>query len=224
MLQVIKWSYAIKVLPNLLRGTVITIKLALLGVIAGIIIGTIVGLIRVNRTKILYQLATVYVEVIRGTPMLVQLVLFFYGLPQIIGYRMEPFTAAFITFGLNSGAYTSEIVRGGIQSIDRGQMEAARSLGMSYFQAMWYIVLPQAFRRILPPLGNEFIILLKDTALASTVTLQEMMRVGQIQMARTGQPFPVYVMAALIYLVMTLPLSQGVRWLERRMGAGDQGL
>jgi His/Glu/Gln/Arg/opine family amino acid ABC transporter permease subunit len=221
---VIHWSYGIKVLPNLLRATVTTVELALLGVVAGIIIGTIIGLIRVNKTKVLYHLATIYVEVIRGTPMLVQLVLIFYGLPQIIGYRMEPFTAAFITFGLNSGAYTSEIVRGGVQSIDRGQMEAARSLGMSYFQAMWFIILPQAFRRILPPLGNEFIILLKDTALAATVTMQELMRTGQIQVARTGQPFPIYLMVALIYLAMTLPLSLVVRRLERRMGAGDKGL
>lgn len=222
--MVVDWSYAIKVLPNLLRVTTTTVKLALLGVAAGIVIGTIVGLIRVNRTKVFYQLATIYVEVIRGTPMLVQLVLIFYGLPQIIGYRLEPFTAAFLAFGLNSGAYTSEIVRGGVQSIDRGQMEAARSLGMSYFQAMWYIILPQAFRRILPPLGNEFIILLKDTALASTVTMQELMRTGQIQVARTGQPFPIYIMVALIYLAMTLPLSLVVRHLERRMGAGDKGL
>lgn len=220
----IDWSYAIKVLPNLLRATTITVELALLGVLAGIVIGTVVGLIRVNKPIILYQLATIYVEVIRGTPMLVQLVLIFYGLPQIIGYRLEPFTAAFLTFGINSGAYTSEIVRGGVQSIDRGQMEAARSLGMSYFQAMWYIILPQAFRRILPPLGNEFIILLKDTALAATVTLQELMRTGQIQVARTGQPFPIYITVALIYLAMTLPLSLVVRHLERRMGAGDKGL
>ncbi len=156
--------------------------------------------------------------------MLVQLVLIFYGLPQIIGFRLEPFTAAFLTFGINSGAYTSEIVRGGVQSIDRGQMEAARSLGMTYLQAMWYIILPQAFRRILPPLGNEFIILLKDTALASTVTMQELMRTGQIHVARTGQPFPIYIMVALIYLAMTLPLSLVVRNLERRMGAGDKGI
>jgi His/Glu/Gln/Arg/opine family amino acid ABC transporter permease subunit len=221
---VVDWSYAIKVLPNLLRVTTTTVKLALLGVGAGTIIGTIVGLIRVNKTKILYPLATLYVEVIRGTPMLVQLVLIFYGLPQIIGFRLEPFTAAFLTFGINSGAYTSEIVRGGVQSIDRGQMEAARSLGMTYLQAMWYIILPQAFRRILPPLGNEFIILLKDTALASTVTMQELMRTGQIHVARTGQPFPIYIMVALIYLAMTLPLSLVVRNLERRMGAGDKGI
>ena len=222
--MVVDWSYAIKVLPNLLRVTTTTVKLALLGVGAGTIIGTIVGLIRVNKTKILYHLATLYVEVIRGTPMLVQLVLIFYGLPQIIGFRLEPFTAAFLTFGINSGAYTSEIVRGGVQSIDRGQMEAARSLGMTYLQAMWYIILPQAFRRILPPLGNEFIILLKDTALASTVTMQELMRTGQIHVARTGQPFPIYIMVALIYLAMTLPLSLVVRNLERRMGAGDKGI
>lgn len=220
----VDWSYAIKVLPNLLRVTTTTIQLALLGVGAGTIIGTIVGLIRVNKTKILYPLATLYVEVIRGTPMLVQLVLIFYGLPQIIGFRLEPFTAAFLTFGINSGAYTSEIVRGGVQSIDRGQMEAARSLGMTYLQAMWYIILPQAFRRILPPLGNEFIILLKDTALASTVTMQELMRTGQIHVARTGQPFPIYIMVALIYLAMTLPLSLVVRNLERRMGAGDKSI
>ena len=222
--MVVDWSYAIKVLPNLLRVTTTTVKLALLGVGAGTIIGTIVGLIRVNKTEILYPLATLYVEVIRGTPMLVQLVLIFYGLPQIIGFRLEPFTAAFLTFGINSGAYTSEIVRGGVQSIDRGQMEAARSLGMTYLQAMWYIILPQAFRRILPPLGNEFIILLKDTALASTVTMQELMRTGQIHVARTGQPFPIYIMVALIYLAMTLPLSLVVRNLERRMGAGDKGI
>ena len=219
VLQVIKWSYAIKVLPNLLRGTVITIKLALLGVIAGIIIGTIVGLIRVNRTKILYQLATVYVEVIRGTPMLVQLVLFFYGLPQIIGYRMEPLRRLLLPLVSTVGLYFGDCPG---DSIHRpGQMEAARPWVCLTFRPCGILFCPS----LSPHLAAWAMSLypFEGYGLASTVTLQEMMRWARFRWPAPGSP-SVYVMAALIYLVMTLPLSQGVRWLERRMGAGDQGL
>jgi polar amino acid transport system permease protein len=123
--------------------------------------------------------------------------------------------------GINSGAYVTEIFRGGIQSIERGQMEAARSLGLSYLQAMRYIILPQAFKRILPPLGNEFIAMLKDSSLASTIAIAELMRVGREITSRTFRSFEVLAVVALMYLAITLPLSLIVRYTERRMSVSD---
>ena len=197
-----------------------TIELTIISVGIGVVIGIFGGIARVSRNPILLIPSTIYVEVIRGTPLLAQLFLVYFGLPSL-GINLPPFTAAVIAMGINSGAYVTEIFRGGIQSIERGQMEAARSLGLSYLQAMRYIILPQAFKRILPPLGNEFIAMLKDSSLASTIAIAELMRVGREITSRTFRSFEVLAVVALLYLAITLPLSLLVRYTERRMSISD---
>ena len=197
-----------------------TIELTIISVGIGVVIGIFGGVARVSRNPILLIPSTIYVEVIRGTPLLAQLFLVYFGLPSL-GINLPPFTAAVIAMGINSGAYVTEIFRGGIQSIERGQMEAARSLGLSYLQAMRYIILPQAFKRILPPLGNEFIAMLKDSSLASTIAIAELMRVGREITSRTFRSFEVLAVVALLYLAITLPLSLLVRYTERRMSISD---
>ncbi len=197
-----------------------TVQLTIISVGIGVIIGIFGGIARVSKNPILLIPSTIYVEVIRGTPLLAQLFIVYFGLPSL-GINLPPFTAAVIAMGINSGAYVTEIFRGGIQSIERGQMEAARSLGLSYLQAMRYIILPQAFRRILPPLGNEFIAMLKDSSLASTIAIAELMRVGREITSRTFRSFEVLAIVALMYLAITLPLSLIVRYTERRMSVSD---
>jgi len=152
---------------------------------------------------------------------LVQLFLVYFGLPSLIGKPVPPLTAAIVAMGINSGAYVAEIVRAGIQSIDKGQMEAAQSLGLTYAQAMRYVVFPQAFRRIIPPLGNEFIALLKDSSLVSVIALEDLLRKGQVVITRTFRPFEVYMVVALIYLIMTLAISRLVAWSEKRLKVVD---
>lgn len=216
------WSVVPPILPLLFIGVRITVTITLLSVLTGLVIGTFVGMARLAKSPLLYWPATVYVEFIRGTPLLVQLVLVYYALPQAIGVNLPPMLAGWLAFSINSGAYVSEIVRAGIQSIDRGQTEAARSLGMTYAQAMRYIILPQAFRNIMPALGNEFITLLKDSALMSTIAVPELMRYGQMMVGRKAEPFPIYITVGAIYLALTLPLSLIVRRMERRLGKGDR--
>jgi len=151
------------IMPALLAGAKMTIELAVISVAIGFVIGSLVGIARVSQNRALRVIAGIYVDFIRGTPLLVQLFLVYFGLPTLIGRPVPPFIAAISAMGINSGAYVAEIVRAGIQSIDRGQTEAARSLGLTSSQTMQYIIFPQAFRRIIPPLGNEFIAMLKDS-------------------------------------------------------------
>ena len=166
-------------LPILLLGAGVTIEITAVSVAIGFFIGLFVGIARISQMKILRILATIYADCIRGTPLLVQIFLIFFALPIVTGHRVEPFAAAVIACGINSGAYVSEIFRAGIQSIDIGQTEAGRSLGLTWWQTMYYVILPQAVRNILPPLGNEFIAMLKDSSLDSVIGFEELTRRGQ---------------------------------------------
>lgn len=210
-------------MPLLLSGAAMTIELTTIAVAVGLVIGTFVGMARVSSFRPVKVLAAIYVDFIRGTPLLVQIFIVYFGIPQLIGSPMPPFVAAIIALGVNSGAYVAEIVRAGIQSIDKGQMEAARSLGMTYAQSMAYIIMPQAMRRIIPPLGNEFIAMLKDSSLVSVIAMEELFRKGQIIYTRTYRPFEIYMAVALLYLIMTLTVSRFVQFTERRLKVGDQG-
>ncbi|HBT47085.1 MAG TPA: nickel transporter [Peptococcaceae bacterium] len=213
--------------PYLLGGALETIKLAFLAVLVGCVLGLVVGLGRLSGQRVIRALAAFYVDFLRGTPLLVQVFIVYFGFPQILEQlgspvtRIPPFWAALIAFSLNSGAYVAEIFRAGIQSIHRGQMEAARSLGMTYGQAMRYVILPQAFRRVIPPLGNEFIALLKDTSLLSVIGITELTRRGQIIIASTFRPFEIWFTVALIYLALTFSISRLVNFLERRLDVAD---
>ncbi len=210
------------IMPALLAGAKMTIELAVISVAIGFVIGSLVGIARVSQNRALRVIAGIYVDFIRGTPLLVQLFLVYFGLPTLIGRPVPPFIAAISAMGINSGAYVAEIVRAGIQSIDRGQTEAARSLGLTSSQTMQYIIFPQAFRRIIPPLGNEFIAMLKDSSLVSVIALEDLLRKGQVVITRTFRPFEVYTVVALIYLVMTFVISKLVSWSERKLKAVGQ--
>lgn len=207
-------------LPLLLKGAAVTVEITALSVGLGLIIGVIVGIARLSNNRIIRTLAGIYVDFIRGTPLLVQIFLVYFALPQLIGMRIDPFIAAVAACSINSGAYVAEIFRGGIQSIDPGQGEAARALGLNWFQSMRFVIMPQAFKRILPPLGNEFITMLKDSSLVSVIGFEELTRTGQLIISRTYAAFEIWIAVAIIYLVMTIAISRLVAYLEKRFNKG----
>lgn len=230
----------VRTLPLLLTGAAITLGITVVSVTNGCILGLFAGLARLSGRRFLRFFATCYVDFFRGTPLLVQILLVYFGIPYLIDFLQEYLAArygtpkffastdiprlwaAIIACSLNSGAYVAEIFRAGVQSIERGQMEAARSLGMTYAQAMRYVILPQAFRRIIPPLGNEFIAMLKDTSLLSVIGFEELTRRGQLIVGETFAVFEIYITVALIYLVMTLSFSRLVDYAERRLKTRDR--
>lgn len=215
--MVLHWELIWRSLPLLLAGALMTVQLATIAVGLGVVIGTVAGMARLSQVKLVAILSRCYIDFIRGTPLLVQIFMVYMGLPQLTGVVIPPYYAAIIALSINSGAYVAEIVRAGIQSIDRGQTEAALSLGLSPSQVMRYIILPQAFRRIIPPLGNEFIAMLKDSSLVSAIALEELVRKGQIIITRTFRPFDIWLVVALIYLLMTLLISRLVDWSEHKL-------
>lgn len=205
-----------RALPILLLGAGVTIEITAFSVAIGFFIGLFVGIARISQFKILQIMAAVYADCIRGTPLLVQIFLIYFALPMAIGQRVEPFIAAVAACGINSGAYVSEIFRAGIQAIDVGQMEAGRSLGLTWWQTMRFIILPQAFKNILPPLGNEFIAMLKDSSLVSVIGFEELTRRGQLIIAQTYGSFEIWMTVAVLYLIMTMAISRIVAFLEKR--------
>ncbi len=219
------WLY----LPTLLKAAGMTLFLTIIAVFNGIIIGTLTGIARVVHNKILNTIAGIYVDFTRGTPLLVQIFMIHFGTPPIIGHLMgtgnpipiNPFVSALLALSINSGAYVAEIIRAGIQSIDIGQMEAARSLGMTYRQAMRFVILPQALKRVIPPLGNEFIAMLKDSSLVSVIGMEELVRRAQVIVTRTYRPTETWIEVGLIFLIMTIPFTRLVAYLERRLKTSD---
>lgn len=211
------FSVIVNSLPLLAKGTLITVEVTFLALILGTTMGLFGGLARLSHHKILRFIATAYVSVFRGTPLLVQLFIWYFGLPEI-GIQPSPMTAAVIGLALYSGSYQTEIVRGAIQSIDKGQMEAARSLGLSGLKAMRYVILPQAFLRMLPPLGNEFVALTKNSSLVSLVTLQEVVLTADMIISRTFRALELYLAVAVIYYIITSVISLLTRYAERKIG------
>jgi len=210
-------------------GIGITVLITVVSFILMLFVGMLGGLGRISKNKFIHLVTTLYVELVRGIPLLVQLIWWYFAFPVIIkqigvwthisfleNYEANAIVLAIFGFVFCYGAYMSEIFRAGIQSIPKGQMEAARSLGMSYFQSMRYVVLPQAIRVILPPVGNEFIALLKDSSLVSAVALADLTRRGREFMAANFDPLQVWTMIALLYLVMTLFSARIVNYIERR--------
>lgn len=212
----LNFDLMVRSVPLLLAGAAITVEITAMSVALGLFIGCMVGIARLCTIKPLRVLAGIYVDFIRGTPLLVQIFLVYFALPGITGSRVDPYFAAISACSINSGAYIAEIFRGGIQSIDKGQMEAGRSLGMSWAQTMRYVIMPQAFKRIIPPLGNEFIAMLKDSSLVSVIGFEELTRRGQLIIARTYASFEIWMAVAIIYLIMTFAVSRLVNVLERR--------
>jgi polar amino acid transport system permease protein len=252
--------YAIAAIPNytdaflfIVPGLKITVLVSLVAFAIALVIGLIMGLGRISSNPIIYNIATFYVEVVRGIPMIVIIIYVAYVLVPLvvsaangigtfileIGWlsflvglgeslavldvkNVDPLARAIAGLAFGFGAYEAEVFRAGIQSIERGQMEAARSLGMSYVQAMRYVILPQAIRVILPPLGNDFIAMLKDSSLISVLAVRDLTQLGKLNRSRTFRTFETWNTVTYLYLSMTLLGSMGVKWLERRFKTGDR--
>ena len=210
------WNIAVKYWPKLLEGLGVTMEMTLISVLAGFLIGVVLAIARVYGNKLFYGLSTGIIEIIRGTPLLVQLFILYYGLPPL-GVNLSPFTAAIIGFSINSGCYQAEYLRGSIQSISGTQMKAARSLGMSKTQAIMQIIMPQALRRVIPAWTNEFIYLLKYTSLAYIVGAPELMAQAKFIASRNFQFFEVYLVVAVIYLVVVLLFTKIFSILEKKV-------
>lgn len=229
-----KWRIFVNALEKeqfqqlILTGFKNTILIAVLGLIIGILIGTIIAIIKVAPKykwymKVLNVIATIYVEVFRGTPMVVQLLLAYYVIVPLVGLTgVEALNVGIIVFGLNSAAYVSEIMRGGINSVDVGQLQAGRALGLSYPVTMIKIVLPQAIKNILPTLGNEFITLIKETSVVSFITVVDLYTAFNNIGTNTYSVIIPYIVMAVIYIILVLIITVGVRLLERSLGKSDR--
>ncbi|WP_419174240.1 amino acid ABC transporter permease [Desulfosediminicola sp.] len=209
------WTIIIHYFPFLAKGAILTLKISILSLVLGLIFGLVAALCKLAANPFLRWPAMFYIWLIRSTPLLVQLFIIYFGFPQM-GIDLGPFASGVLGLALNVGAYNAETIRGGIISVPKGQTEAARSLGMSGALSMRKIILPQALRIIIPPLGNNFVILIKDTSLVSTITLVELTLTAQRLIGSTYKPFEMYVMAAALYAVLTTAASLLLTWVERR--------
>ncbi|MCI8586809.1 MAG: amino acid ABC transporter permease [Lachnospiraceae bacterium] len=213
-----RWTY-------LWDGLMVTLEVTLFATLIGILLGFIVAIIRAThdrtgKLKILNALCQVYLTVIRGTPAVVQLLITYFVIFGSV--NVSKVLVAVLAFGVNSGAYVAEICRAGIMSIDIGQMEAGRSIGFSYTQTMWYIILPQAFKNVLPALGNEFIVLLKETSISGYIALQDLTKGGDIIRSRTYDAFMPLIGVACVYLALVLGFTKLVSLLERRLNQSER--
>ncbi|GFN35117.1 amino acid ABC transporter permease [Tepidimicrobium xylanilyticum] len=202
-------------------GIKITLLLSFLSLIIGTTLGSILCLLKLSKVKILKLFSSIYIEAFRGTPMMVQIALVYFGSYVILGVNINAFLAALIAVSLNSAAYVAEIIRSGIQSVDKGQREASRSLGLTSGQTMRYIILPQAIKNILPALGNEFVTLIKETSVASTIGVADLMYTSKIVQSTSFQPFNPLIIVAVTYFMFTFTLSRLIGVLERRLAHND---
>jgi glutamine transport system permease protein len=216
-------SVMIESVPTLIEGARTTIIITIGGLVFGFTLGAVTGLMKLSRSMVIRKIAGIYIETIRGTPMLVQAMFLYFGVPMAIGVRIPVLAAGIIVIAVNSGAYIAEIVRGAIQSINPGQKEAGRTIGLTRLQTMRYIIWPQAFRRMIPPLGNQFIISLKDTSLLMIIGVGELLRTGDEIVAVNFRAFEVYLTVGLIYLAMTMFIAKLLNMLEKRLQWKNQG-
>lgn len=208
-------------LPYILKGIIVTLKIVILAGILGFILGIILSLFKISSIKVLGWFADAYTSIFRGTPLVLQLMIIYFGSPQIFGYQIEPYVAAVLSFGLNSAAYISEIIRAGILAVDKGQQEAAMALGVPYGKMMWDIILPQALKNILPALMNEFITLTKESAIVTTIGVMDIMRRSYQVGAEYYSYFEPLIIAGVIYYLMVITLTFMGKALERRMRRSD---
>ena len=212
------WDILISSFPRLLGyGLKVTLPLTALSFALALLISVIVAMIQYAKVPVLRQVCRFYIWIVRGTPLLVQLYLVFYGLPQL-GVVWAAFPTAVVVFGFNEGAYMAESVRGALESVSRGQMEAGYCVGMNYFQIMWHVILPQAFRTAFPALSNSLISMMKGTSLAATITVMEMFRQAQVINGRVYESLALYSETALIYLMFSTVLTYLQRWGEKKLG------
>ncbi|MGO4886751.1 amino acid ABC transporter permease [Anaerobacillus sp. MEB173] len=204
-------------MPILLKGMWMTIVITVISLIIALVIGLVLGIFSISRSKLLRTIAMLYVDIIRGTPILVQILFIYFGLPSATGITLSAFTAGIIAISINAGAYLVEIFRAGINSIDKGQMEAGRTLGFSYGETMRIIILPQAVRRMIPAFVNQFIVSIKDTSLLSVIGIAELTMSGQSIYAMNFRAFEILGVVGVMYFALIYSLTIFSRWLERRL-------
>lgn len=212
-----KMDVIVAALPMLIKGLQVTIYIFVIAIILGFLIGLAIALFRLAPIKFLNGIAKVYVDIIRGTPFIVQLFFIYFGLNSLQIISLNNTSAGIITVAINAGAYFAEIIRAGIQSIDKGQTEAARSIGFTSSQTMRYVVLPQAFRRMLPTITNQSIISLKDTSLLSVIGIADLTQQGQIQASATFEAFKIWLVVGIIYFIIIYLLTLLANFVERRV-------
>ncbi|MCM2535812.1 amino acid ABC transporter permease [Neobacillus pocheonensis] len=217
----LQFNQIVPYIPFILQGILVTLQFTILSTIIGFILGIVLSLIKISTIKPLKWLGVFYTSIFRGTPLILQIALIYYAIPQLTGYDIPALQAGVIAFALNSAAYVSETIRGGILAVDKGQREAALSLGVPYRQMMKDIILPQAIKNILPALANESIALLKDSALVSTIGVTDLLRRASIVGSKTFLYFEPLILVGLIYYGMVLILTFGARVLERRLRRSD---
>ncbi|KOO43990.1 amino acid ABC transporter permease [Priestia koreensis] len=208
-------------IPYILEGIGVTLKVVAVSAIIGFVLGIVLALFKIGRVKVLTILADIYTSIFRGTPLILQLMIIYFGMPQIVGFKIDAYVAAVIAFGLNSAAYISEIIRAGIGAVDKGQKEAAMALGISYGRMMWSIILPQAFKNILPALMNELISLTKESAVVTVIGIADIMRRSYLVGGDTYAYFEPLLFAGLIYYVMVMILTILGKLVERGLKSSD---
>jgi ectoine/hydroxyectoine ABC transporter permease protein EhuD len=208
-----------EILPYLVKGAVTTVLLTVISMTLALAIGLVFALMRLSRSAPLQWISGAYIEALRGTPLLVQLFIIYYGLPQY-GIRFDALTAGVIGLSMNYSAYLAEVYRSGILAVDRGQWEAGASVGLSRTKLLRYVVVPQAVRIILPPVGNYFISMLKDSALVATISVVELMRAAQLRVAITFRAMDIYLLVAVIYFLMSYPCALLIRRIEKKLSRG----
>lgn len=213
----VKWSIILEFLPQLAAGAQATIYITIVGLLGGVTLGVLAGLMRAFGGRILNAVAFTYIEMIRGTPIVVQVMFLYFALPVLADIRIDPMAAAILSIVLNAGAYIAEIVRGALLSISKGLTEAGLAIGLPFWKVLLYIVGPLAFRRLIPPLGNQFIVSLKDTSLFIVIGVGELTRTGQEIMASNFRAVEIWTAVAIIYLIMTGTLTLLLRIIEKRM-------
>ena len=214
-------DYILRILPNMFAGLGVSAQIFLITIVLSLPIGILLALVRISKVAVFRKLAEIYIYVMRGTPLMLQIMFIYYGLPLMLNVQISDFPAAILAFVANYAAYFAEIFRGGIQSIPKGQYEGAKVLGFTYRQTMWHIVLPQVVKRVIPPLGNETITLLKDTSLVYILAMNNLMRVTRAFVQRDFDTMP-FLVAAVFYLVCTAILTKILAYVEKRYAVYEE--
>lgn len=214
-------DYILRILPNMFAGLGVSAQIFLITIVLSPPIGILLALVRISKVAVFRKLAEIYIYVMRGTPLMLQIMFIYYGLPLMLNVQISDFPAAILAFVANYAAYFAEIFRGGIQSIPKGQYEGAKVLGFTYRQTMWHIVLPQVVKRVIPPLGNETITLLKDTSLVYILAMNDLMRVTRAFVQRDFDTMP-FLVAAVFYLVCTAILTKILTYVEKRYAVYEE--
>jgi len=215
------FSQIVPYIPYILKGIWVTIKFVIVAILFGLAFGTLFALCKISRNKVLNWIGIIYTSIFRGTPLILQLMIIYFAVPQLTGYDINPFLSSILAFGLNSAAYVSEIIRAGIQAVDKGQTEAAQALGVPFRMMMKDLIFPQALKNILPALMNEFVSLTKESALVSTIGYLDLMRRAQVVGADTYHNFEPLIFVGLIYWVLVMILTLLGRGVERRLKYSD---